>query len=66
MTAGKIYIFVFIILAFVYGTYAQEKTAVNPESGKEYNTGLKLYSEGKFAPALEHFTKAGQLDAGNM
>ncbi len=46
--------------------YAQGNQVVSPESGKEYNAGIKLFSEGKHAPALEHFTKAAQLDPKNV
>lgn len=44
---------------------AQEKAAVNPESGREYNAGLALFTAGKHAQALDHFRKAEQLDASN-
>jgi tetratricopeptide (TPR) repeat protein len=66
MTFGKILLPTLILFIFLSGAFAQEKAAVKPESGKEYNTGIKLYAEGKYAPALEHFTKAAQLDAGNI
>lgn len=58
----------FALLAFfLFFTvlHAQDQNGVNPDSGKEYDTGLKLFSESKYSQALEQFKKAEQLDKNN-